>query len=560
MKEIINLTKFFINESIGFSRFFYNRTNNKKEYYKQLFTLIIVPVALIPAFFMYVSAMIALYMGLKMIDQTSVFLSIGYIVATVMIIVFGIIYILSEFYFSKNIEEMIPLPITPRKLIVSKFFSILVFEYAFAAFIFLPPLIIYGVGEGMGLVYGFLSMLVFITIPVLPLALLTALIMIIMQFTSVKGRQDILQIVFIFLGVALIIGVQIWFSNQLGTSAEVDFQRLISTMLSNNEGFLNTIGYTIPTSFLMAWALNKISLMSIVWIGALLSITLLAFAFMTFIGERVYLKSIVSGKVIKKGKQLTGADRKKVLGKKKRAAMSIFAMDFRNLLRTPIYFFNNISVVIIAPVCILVSLSFIHLTNEDLTAMNDFYTEIPILFNYLLISFFIFFGGASATTATTFSREGKASWLTRMIPVSSKDQILGRTGVAVVVQSIGIIFTTIAVYFYLPLTLTSLLLTTILGILGSLPILLFGLFMDMNRPLLNWDNPQKAVKNNMNVVITLFVGMSYTGLLIIICGLMGYFLNPWLGYGMFTIISGILTVVFYKVINSSLEDQLLNFE
>ncbi|MBP8032013.1 MAG: hypothetical protein KAY70_05905 [Acetobacterium sp.] len=55
MKEIVNLTKLFINESLGLSLFFYNQKFNKKEFYKQLFTLIIVPVALIPAFFMYVS-------------------------------------------------------------------------------------------------------------------------------------------------------------------------------------------------------------------------------------------------------------------------------------------------------------------------------------------------------------------------------------------------------------------------------------------------------------------------------------------------------------------------
>jgi len=96
--------------------------------------------------------------------------------------------------------------------------------------------------------------------------------------------------------------------------------------------------------------------------------------------------------------------------------------------------------------------------------------------------------------------------------------------------------------------------------LGSLPILLFGLFMDMNRPLLNWDNPQKAVKNNMNVVITLFVGMAYTGLLIGISGLLGYFVNPILGYAIFALISLSLSLIFYQLIARRLEAEFLNFE
>lgn len=560
MKEIVNLTQLFINESLGFSLFFYNSKFNKKEFYKQLFTLIIVPVALIPAFFMYVSLMSATYFGLTMINQTSVFLSIGYIMATVLIIVFGVMYILSEFYFSDNIEELIPLPISPRKLIVSKFLSILVFEYIFAAFIFLPILIIYGVGQGMGLLYVLLSFFVFLTIPVLPLSLMTALIMLIMQSASLKGRKDMLQIVFVFIGIAVIFGVQIWFTSQLGNGDEVDFQLLMNTLLTNNEGLLNTIGYIMPTSFLMAWTLNKITLMSFAWVGALLGITLLSCVLMVAIGERVYIKSIVSGKTMKKGKQLSGAERSKALGKKTHGAMAVFTMDLRLLLRTPVYFFNNVSVVIIAPLCIWISFAFIEIPPEDLQGMQSFFREIPILINYLLIAFFIFFGGTSATTATTFSREGKASWLTRMIPVTARDQIIGRTGVAILIQSLGIIFTIIAIQFIFPLVLSTLLLTVVLGILGSLPILLFGLFMDMNRPLLNWDNPQKAIKNNMNVVITLFVGMAYTGLLIGISGLLGYFVNPILGYGMFILISVILSVVFYKVINSRLEGEFLNFE
>ena len=84
--------------------------------------------------------------------------------------------------------------------------------------------------------------------------------------------------------------------------------------------------------------------------------------------------------------------------------------------------------------------------------------------------------------------------------------------------------------------------------------------MDMNRPLLNWDNPQKAIKNNMNVVITLFVGMAYAGLLIGLSGLLGYFINPIIGYGIFALISAILSYVFYKVINRRLEAEFLNFE
>lgn len=555
----MGLTTLFLNNSLGVSLFFHNRTHNKKEFLKKLVPMVIVPIALIPAFFMYLSLMTALYIGLEIVDQASSFLTIGYIATSVLIIVFGIMYIFSEFYFSKNMEELIPLPITPRNIIISKFASILIFEYAFAALVFLPVVVIYGIGQGMGLGYAFLSMIVFLTLPLLPLSLEAALIMIIMRFSAIRGRQDVFQVVFIALGVSLILGVQFWFGTQMGSSGEMDFQALINRLLADNQGLLNSIGYFFPTSFLVAWSLNKITLMSVVWVLCLLTITIFSFGLMVFVGEKFYFSSLIGTKISRKGKKLTGIQRERTLGKKSHGAMAIFVMDLRLLLRTPVYFFNNVSIVIIAPLCIIVSLSFLQLTPENFDAVRSFYRELPMVVNFMLIGFFVFFGATSATTATTFSREGRASWQTRIIPVSARDQIIGRTASAVFVQSLVILFTLICVYYYLPLTPATVLLTVIMGSVGTLPILLFGLFIDMNRPLLDWDNPQKAVKNNMNVIITLFLGMGYVGLLMAISGALGYFVNQWLAYGLFITISLILTLVIYKTLNKNLEKRFLDF-
>lgn len=560
MKEIVALTKLFINESLGLSQFLYNRQNNKKEFYKQLFTLIIVPVALVPAFFMYVFFMIALYAGLRMIDQASVFLSLSYTVTVILILFFGIMYILSEFYFSRNIEELIPLPLSSEKLITAKFFSILVPEYLFATLLFAPALIIYGIGEGLGVVYALLSLLVLLTVPLLPLALLTALIMLIMQSTSLNGRQDVLQIVFVFIGLGVFIAAQLWLGNQAGVAENMDFQTLVSTLLTNNESLLNTVGRFVPLSFLIAWALNRITAMSFVFSAAIIGLTLLAFGLMVAVGKQVYIKSIIRGKTRKKGRRLSSQQRQQVLGRKSRKAVAVFMMDWRLMLRTPIFFFNNVSIVIVVPLCLLLVFPFIDLTSEDYVQIENFCRDMPVLVNFLLIAFFIFFGGTSAATASTFSREGQASWLTRIAPVSARDQIIGRSAVAVLIQSLGILCTLAVVRFFLPLSLGTMVLAVVLGLLGSLPLLLFGLFMEMNRPKLDWDNPQKAVKNNMNVVITLFVGMAYTGVLLAVAGLLGIFVNAWLGYSFFSVISGIMTVVFYKVIDRNLEVRLLNFE
>lgn len=560
MREIINLTKLFINSNLGVSLFLYNKEHDKKTFSKQLLIMIIVTVSLIPTFVFYVFYMISLYVGLSIINQTSVFLSIGYILVNVLIFIFGIMYILSEFYFSKNVEELLSLPILPRNIIIAKFLSILVIEYLIAGAMFIPVLVIYGIGQGMGLLYTLFSFLVFFTIPILPLGLLTIMIMLIMGVIHFRGQKDVVQILFAFIILGIVFGIQFLIASQNGPEIKTDsFQEMINTMLINNESLLNRLGYFVPTSFLVAWGLNKISFMSIVWVISLLGITALVFWFMVLVGEKFYFTGLINRKFGKKNKEMSGKDRNKALGKTQSKVISVFLMDLRILLRTPIYMFNNVSVVVIIPLCLILVFSFGKMGGEEFLNIGKLYQEYSFIANYIIIAFFLLLGSTTATTSTTFSREGKVSWITRIIPVHPKDQVLGRILTALFVQGLGIIFAMIASVFFISLPPSTMIITSVLGMIGTIPILLFGFFIDMHRPLLNWDNPQKAVKNNMNAVISLFAGSFYIGILLIFTGGIGYFINPWMGYLMYVLITLGLSYVLFHLITQRFEECLLKF-
>lgn len=560
MREIINLTKLFINSNLGVSLFLYNKEHDKKTFSKQLLIMIIVTVSLIPTFVFYVFYMISMYVGLSMINQTSVFLSIGYILVNVLIFIFGIMYILSEFYFSKNVEELLSLPILPRNIIIAKFLSILVIEYLIAGAMFIPVLVIYGIGQGMGLLYTLFSFVVFFTIPILPLGLLTIMIMLIMGVIHFRGQKDVVQILFAFIILGIVFGIQFLIASQNGPEIKTDsFQEMINTMLINNESLLNRLGYFVPTSFLVAWGLNKISFMSIVWVISLLGITALVFWFMVLVGEKFYFTGLINSKFGKKNKEMSGKDRNKALGKTQSKVISVFLMDLRILLRTPIYMFNNVSVVVIIPLCLILVFSFGKMGGEEFLNIEKLYQDYSFIANYIIIAFFLLLGSTTATTSTTFSREGKVSWITRIIPVHPKDQVLGRLLTALFVQGLGIIFAMIASVFFISLTPSTMIITTVLGMIGTIPVLLFGFFIDMHRPLLNWDNPQKAVKNNMNAMIPLFAGSFYIGILLIFTGGIGYFINPWMGYLMYALITLGLSYVLFHLITQRFEECLLKF-
>ena len=86
--------------------------------------------------------------------------------------------------------------------------------------------------------------------------------------------------------------------------------------------------------------------------------------------------------------------------------------------------------------------------------------------------------------------------------------------------------------------------------------LAFGLIGDMMRPLLDWDNPQKAVKNNMNVMIAMMVGWVYMLLVVGISAATGFFIAPVFGYSFFAVVSIVISVLLLMVVKKHLEERM----
>ena len=83
MKEIISLTKLFINTNLGLSLIQYNRKNNKKAFLKQVGLPVLVLVAMLPLYGLYVAYMAMMYAGMAAIGQVSVLLPMAYTEITV---------------------------------------------------------------------------------------------------------------------------------------------------------------------------------------------------------------------------------------------------------------------------------------------------------------------------------------------------------------------------------------------------------------------------------------------------------------------------------------------
>ena len=271
------------------------------------------------------------------------------------------------------------------------------------------------------------------------------------------------------------------------------------------------------------------------------------------VGRIFYIQSILKSAFSNKSTKIN----KKIDTDINSPIISIFKNDIRLMLRTPIFLFNTVGVMIILPLMILI-MSFASGINKqiDLTALGH-YKNLSIL---ILAAAYTMFIGFTPILSTTFSREGQCFWITKTIPVSYNEQISARLLTHIILSVILVVACSISVFAVTKLNIITLFAALLLGLIASMPTAYISLIIDTKRPLLVWDNPQRAVKQNMNVVISMLICMAY----IIILGAVGFFSVKLFGItiaiGIVFILCILLTVLFDRATRKKFGNWFLQIE
>ena len=534
MKEILRLTRLFLTSHYSLSMLRYNFVCDRKAFYKQVAAPVIVLICLVPLYGLYWMLCVGLFAGLTAINQASVLLPAAYTAISAIVIIFGIAHVLSEFFFSDNVSMLMPMPLRQTSILAGKYLTMMIGEWALSIIFMLPPAVIFGIGTSAGLLYGIKIAIIMLLLPMLPIALETAVLLVLMRASFFNGRQDVIQTIGLFVLLGIILGVEVILNTQLNNSDDPTV--FINAMLADGGILLEQVGTLYPPARLIGLVFGGSIIPSILSLIALVAVTALAIWLMLWAGKRFYFKSLMDNRQSSGGKKLSKGQMDKGLSGSGSKALAVFRMDIRLLIRTPIYFYNNVSVVIILPIIMVV----MFLTSggfENMLEIRQLASIAPDAVNAILVGGFLFYGMTTATTASTFSREGKNSWLSRIVPVPARDQIIGRTLSAVCILTLGIVITMVLVQFVMPMNVVSIVVVVVLSLIGSLPIFLIGLLIDMHRPLLDWENPQKAVKNNMNVFLVMLAGLGWMVVSIGLSVVFALFIMPIMGYVVFILLS-----------------------
>lgn len=462
-----------------------------------------------PMVFAFSQILSVMYGVFDSFGQGDALIAIGLMVSSVVVFMFGIFYTIGSYYMSKDIPTYLYMPIKPWELTSARFLIVLLYEYMTMLIFFLPVAIGYGIAAGMGVIYYLLSLIVFILLPVLPLALASIIVMGIMSFAKKAMNKDRFTMIASILGLAIGIGLNLGFQI-LARSAD-NQDGLQELVMSGKVSIAENMARYFPGLLNATKALTESNLLHLL---IFIAIAAAAFALFMFVAKALYFRGVIG---INQQVSRRDFDASKSNGfEAGTPVMTYVKKELKLIFRTPIYFMNLALIDFLMPVMLIVPMFMSVAADEIMQLKNQLVANMPegimIAGAFIL---FVFISAMNGITATSISREGKQFQIMKFIPMSYKAQMDAKLLSGMAVSMAGLIITLTFLVIFLKIPIIIALLMFLSGINAVVLTRLTGLIVDASNPKLKWDNEVRAVKQNMNLVFNMLIGVGAAGIAVI---------------------------------------------
>ena len=498
LKNILNLSKVFIRENENNLKLINDENKINKK------SLI---------FWVYVILFFAIFfLSSKIIDYTikigkpQISLNVFLLFLEILIIIRTIMVSMNVFYFSKDIENILYLPVRPVEILIAKFNTILFMNYEIEAMFALVPLLVYGIYTHVKLGFFINTILVLAIFPIFSILIVSILIIFLMKTIKLFKNKDLMQLIISF----ILIFIMMFFANK---SVEYVFNNT-EYIAENQKILLNNINgkiIQINKYFLSvnptANILQENNLFKILFnYLKLIFINLIAILLFIFLGNKLYLKQLLKANFyFKRKKNIKIKLNKK--SKKNKIGISYVKKEFKLLIKNPMFFIQSIYPVILITIMVLVLLIVLVPVVKNVFQREEFKEDLENLeFNIeavcLIVGGIQIVGLFNYSSITAFSREGKNAYFMKVLPISMYKQFIYKNIPQILINEISAIIVCIVIYFQIP-TIN----IKYIFILVGLSFLLFLInsfiltLIDLLMPKLEWDAEYEILKNNKNKLL-----------------------------------------------------------
>ncbi|OPJ56082.1 ABC transporter permease [Alkalithermobacter paradoxus] len=478
MNKIISLTK------IQLIDFFakYTQQLNVKNKYLRIVSILIPLVIIMPV----IQFVLKVYDNFDLIGYKQLTITYVYI-GSVMIMFFSSIpLVISSFFYSKDLKFLTTLPIKASSIIFAKLSSIYIYLFGIGLLLFGSSCIVYMFKSGFNLYTLLACIIALFLLPIVPLLLSIIIILPFMSFLAKTDKRNFLVLIGNIFLIVSIIYVQIYLAK-----VQMDPENF-SNFLLKEDGLLYLIGRRFPPSI---WLTKMIQ-------GSFVNTLYFIFLNIGFVFVFYYISSLLYKKALLVFNQESGSlvQRGKIYYKKKSKSYQMIKRHILIIFTNPVFLLNTVLTMMLPIIMFVVSFFTGEITTD---IFNSPEIKPYIIYIYsLTITAPAIVGSLSATAIT---REGKAFWETMTLPLSIKDNIKYRVYSSILLSLACSLVLAFFGGFYLPISLNVVALSLIFCICSTLFFSTIDMIINIKRPLLNWSNPTAAIKNNLNVFLSLGV-------------------------------------------------------
>ena len=428
-------------------------------------------------------------------------------IGTITVTVLSIFTVISIMFLSNDNKVLLYFPLSPRQIITARFIVVLIYTYLIEAIFLAPILIGYGMALNLNFAFYIIGLLNVLLLPIIPLALIVLALSYLLRYTSLSKYRDAFTYVAMFLVLGLSLAFNYFFTQAI-TAIELDPIQIMTNVRSLLEVYGQVINQFLPY---LGFALNSLTSNNLVeqlintsW---LIIINLVVFSLVVLFAGPVYLKTIIGSDERSKSKK---NKQKLKNGYNKNHFISLIILEWKTMVRSPIYFLNLVFVIFLVPVIMVVSIVFgvnsaptanqidIHAILELLQSLN--YNFNNPFYVGIILGIILFFGSTTLIAPTAISRLGGSAPFFKALPISYNNFINFKTFWANFLTIIPLSMYILGASYFGLLSIfdATLVIITIIPLFILLNYL--GLLIDLLNPKLDWLNEAQAVKQNLNAI------------------------------------------------------------
>jgi len=424
--------------------------------------------------------------------------------AQLLALIFSIYSMLANFYFSRDLEWIIPLPLKPRQVMLAKFSQILIHHYMLLIPLAGPVLVQYGILEDAGPVYALRLAALILLLPLIPLAISALLVIILMRVVNLGRYKEALVVIGAMLLMLLALLPQFLIRDAGEGQGSLTGDQVIG-LFAGADGITHRITAAFPPARWATTLLDPGSSPDAILQPLLLAgVSLAAFLLLLLAAEKLFYHGLIGLSEITRRRRKSTSQIRFASGY--RPVRALFLREWRLMNRVPMFLLNGMYSTLFIPLMLLVMTTTGHRDGARLLGL--FTSSIPALAVLGVAAVCFLSGVMNGTASSAVSREGHSFWISMMIPVPWRTQVTAKFLHAGAVALMGTIVAAVMLSIALGLPWWAAVGGAFMALTAAVGCISLGLLIDLARPLLDWVSPQRAIKQNLNVFFAMLLDVA----------------------------------------------------